>query len=177
MATDSALIEQLVRDAIWVPKDQAASSLNDFWQGWLLDEGSLTKRLIVYSENNFAVKVLNEFKGVALPTERQKLAISDNELSQIREVELLCHNQPIVFARSIIPLTVIQDAQSEISKIGNQPLGHFLFKEGSQCTDDRDIAIINLGEHVIHARRTPYSYKQNEILVSEFFLTDLSKAS
>jgi len=166
-------LETLVHEADWIPVDQLTNlAIPEHWHSWLLDETSLTKRLIEYSNDNFKVEILKEFQTIPTKSECQKLAMEKDQVAQIREVALCCNDSPVVLARSVIPLEVVQDAQSEIAKIGDQPLGHFLFKEGRQRIRRRDVTAVQLDGELIFGRRTPYQYKGNNILVAEFFISD-----
>ncbi|MBX2849835.1 MAG: chorismate lyase [Acidiferrobacterales bacterium] len=163
--------QQLTRNAHWqsdVPTD-AKEQLAPI-KPWLLDQGSLTAALISLSNDNFKVVVLNEEVTTAYQHEQQKLNFAPDQKSQIREVELHIHDQAVVFARSIIPLTLVDQQEGGLGKLGTKPLGHLLFKEGKPRVSKRDFAAIEFADKIVHARRTPYQYQGHHVLVSEFFL-------
>lgn len=174
MSLEPHSFEPLLSLTEWIPStDIHQLALSQGWHQWLLDEGSLTQRLIQYSHGDFKVDILREHQAAPHYSETQKLNISSDQITQVREVALCCAGKAVIYARSILPLEVIKDAKSEIAKLGNQPLGHFLFKQGNQRIKRRDVALVNLNGKLIPARRTPYRYKQHQILVAEFFLADL----
>lgn len=136
---------------------------------WLRGNQSLTKQLIEYSDNQFSVRVLREYRHKPYVHEVRKLGQPLNQACLIREVELLCKQQPIVFARSIIPLTALRGTGLQLARLGNKPLGHLLFKQANVDLEQREIALISL-ESAYWARRTIYQFNGSDILVSEFFL-------
>jgi len=146
------------------------NSIDEKLAPWLTDKGSLTSALTALSDNNFQVRLLDQ--GIAVPYlhEQQKLNYSENQTSLIREVELHIHDQAVVFARSIIPLELTNPRQGSLDKLGTKPLGHLLFKEGRARASKREFARVEVADQIIHARRTPYEYQDQQVLVSEFFL-------
>jgi len=91
----------------------------------------------------------------------------------IREVELKIHDTPVVFARSILPLALISNGRNGLANLGRTPLGHLLFKNGRIRVSKRQVTVAELNEQTVVARRTPYDFQGDTILVSEYFLHDL----
>lgn len=146
------------------------------WQPWLEDQGSLTSALMEYSERHFRVNVLTEYWGKPLAWEADKLQIPANLDARIREVELLCYEQVMVFARSIIPISMFEAESDTFAELGSKPLGHLLFKDGRARNRQRSFSLFVGQEHTpqianpVYGRSTPYEYHGGEILVSEFFV-------
>ena len=94
---------------------------------WLLDSGSLTTRLVKASNNDFRVQRISQHWGQARRDEYRLLGIEPQQRCLIREVLLLCHGQPWVYARSVLPVTSLVGPLRHLRKFGNQPLGQLLF--------------------------------------------------
>jgi len=98
------------------------------WRDWVLDRGSLTQRLIHASNGHFSVNVVRQQWLQPNRDEALLLGCPMQSLALIREVELLCHGEVWVVARSVIPSTTLTGAERQLSVLGNRPLGAFLFK-------------------------------------------------
>jgi len=72
-------------------------------------------------------------------------------------------NEPVVFARSIIPKNPITDS---IMEIGNKPLGEILFTDPNILREPIEVTFQN----DIWGRRSVFVMNNSRILVSEFFL-------
>lgn len=137
----------------------------------IFDRGSLTAALMRISDGQFDVNVLSQKIAVPYWHEQKKLNRPLSQAAMIREVELLVHGQAVVFARTIIPITMIGDS---LKKLGKTPLGHLLFKNGRIRVSKREFSLTHLSQDLIIARRTPYDYQGKTILVSEFFLPKIN---
>lgn len=167
--------QQLAQHSHWsselFDEQQPANNLSP----WLESKGSLTAALIDLSNDDFKVIVLSEEVTTAHTHEQTKLKNKSDQDSLIREVELHIHNKAVVFARSIIPLTLVNHHENSLANLGTKPLGHLLFKEGRPRASRRDFAHVEIDNESIHARRTPYEYQGYQVLVSEFFLPEFKK--
>ena len=141
----------------------------------ILTKGSLTKSLMLLSDDTFRVNVLDE--RIALPYfhEQRKIESSLQKWAMIRHVELEIHGEAVVFARSIIPLSLILKGKNGLADLGQKPLGQLLFKKGKLNISKRDFSQINQNKTITYARRTPYGYMGSSILVNEYFLPTLEK--
>jgi len=81
----------------------------------------------------------------------------------VREVSLYGDNQPVVFARSVIPKNAKTDS---IMRIGNKPLGEILFTDPNTLREPIEVTFQN----DIWGRRSVFVMNNSRILVSEFFL-------
>ena len=102
---------------------------NPMTQDWLLDRGSLTKRLIEASQDQFSVACLWEGWKKPLLHEQQQLNLRSQESAFIRMVALKGRDQVWVLARSVIPRTTLQGSLRVLCHLGNRPLGAFLFSQ------------------------------------------------
>lgn len=99
------------------------------YREWLFDPGSLTKRLVQLSHGNFRVQVLRQYHGNMMVDEQIALDAGHRTLPFIREVLLLCHGEPWVFARTIIPRATEAGPGRYLTRLGSKPLGVALFND------------------------------------------------
>ena len=147
--------------------DQSLKSL-------VTSKGSLTKELTKLG-STFSVKVLNQKLALPIFHEQQILNRPLNRQAIIRQVELRIDNTTVVFARSVLPLSLIKKTQTGLANLGQKPLGHLLFKKGEMRVSKRQFAEMNYQGKRIYARRTPYQYMGSTILVSEYFLPNIEQ--
>jgi chorismate--pyruvate lyase len=145
------------------------------FQPWLGDTGSLTQALRAIAKGTFKVTVLSEQIRVPFWHEQRKLQRQLHLAALVREVELSIYKQPVVFARSIIPLDLVSAGLGGLKNLGGTPLGHLLFKDGNIRVSKREFLRLQINQKTLHARRTPYDYLDSRILVSEFFLPEFDK--
>jgi len=127
---------------------------------WIRDDQSLTQKL-KKRYPDFRVEV---DKQEELEIYKHEINLLGNEGRFIvREVFLYGKNQPVVFARSIIPKNPITDS---IMEIGNKPLGEILFTDPNILREPIEVTFQN----DIWGRRSVFVMNNSRILVSEFFL-------
>ena len=154
---------------------------------WLLDQGSLTRRLMNYCPGQFSVRVLKQAWVNAEIDETRLLGIPLGQRVLARQVQLCCCDRVVVYARSIIPLKTLKGRHRRLLYIGNRPLGAYLFanpglKRKNQHFSKilRRDALFNTAlsdgdkqcDH-IWGRRSLFIIDQKPLLVSEFFLPEL----
>ena len=155
-------------------------------RSWLLDSGSLTAKLLKLSGGKFKVQVLRQVHARASRSEALALGIGFNELCLIREVILRGHNQPWVFARSVLPLSSLTGSLRHLRKQGTRPLGAFLFSQPHLKRSPIALALISghhaylpealMGTNPVWGRRSVFSLEGKPLLVSEVFLPEFSSA-
>jgi len=141
---------------------------------WVLDKGSLTKRLQDASKGDFAVRVTHQ--GWAYPhlDEVRHLGMPFRQQALIREVELICLGEIWVRARSIIPVNTLSGKERELKALGNRPLGAFLFKSKSMQRSNLELASFHLqSEGKVYGRRSVFCLSGKPLLVSELFMPAL----
>lgn len=157
---------------------------DELLQSWLLDEGSLTRRLTNLSKDNFSVKPIQEGWQQLREDEQQALNCPANDTGWAREVFLCVDSVPVVFARSIARQEQLIQSGFDLQQLGNRSLGELLFTDrnfqrGSieTCSiNSENIAAIVLpyrGQKALWARRSCFSKPDLDILVCEVFLPDL----
>ena len=140
-------------------------------RAWVLDAGSLTKRLVKTSQGDFSVRVT--FQGWAYPSrdEMKVLNIPVRRKALIREVELLCFGEVWVTARSVIPNSTLSGAEKQLQYMGNRPLGAFLFKSRTMHRKPIEVSMpISTNLKGIYGRRSVFLLHQKPLLVSELFM-------
>jgi chorismate--pyruvate lyase len=140
-------------------------------RSWVLDAGSLTKRLIKASHGDFSVRVTFQGWGVASRDEMKVLKIPIRQKALIREVELVCFGEVWVTARSVIPNSTLSGAEKQLQFMGNRPLGAFLFKARTMHRQPLEISM-PISKHLkgICGRRSVFLLHDKPLLVSELFM-------
>jgi len=110
------------------------------------------------------------------------MSISNPRSALVRQVLLCCKKQPLVYARTVIPLATIQGAQRKYANMGNRPLGAMLFADRTMSREAVEVALLpaghdahqytNIGEP-IWGRRSVFRVSGKPLLVSEYFLPEL----
>ena len=169
----------------WCKKQRCLSKVPNLkLKHWLFYSGSLTARLIDYCSGEFSVKVISIKRATPTPDEISVLGMRPRSHAVIREVHLCCDNKPLVYARTIIPVSSLRGALRGLALLGNKPLGVVLFSDKSMRRKPMEITSLIPGHkcHIwtqsreneaIWGRRSVFSLKQQELLVSEFFLPAL----
>lgn len=147
-------------------------------RSWLLDPNSLTERLIKASAGNFRVQLLEQSWRVPTLDETILLAIKPRQKALIREVLLVCNDEPWVYARSVIPYSSLQGSLRFLRKLKNSSLGSMLFKDPHLQRSHFEIAHIKLPHHLIpvttsatvFGRRSLFYLHKKPLSVAEIFL-------
>ena len=159
-------------------------------RGWLLDQGSLTDRLKRCCRDGFAVRVLDEAWRRPQLDEARVLGLPVTALAWVRQVQLLCHGKPWVFARTVVPVTTLTGPQQRLSWLGNRPLGAYLFADPGMWRSPVQLARITRGgalfdnavrglarkPQAIWGRRSVFRVGGKPLLVSEIFLPPIARA-
>lgn len=149
---------------------------------WLTEAGSLTARLKA-GASSFKVEVLGQENGLCSETEATDGILAGDKVI-IREVLLYCDEKPHVFARSLLPYSSLTGEEAKLADVGDQPLGHLLFKQPNLRRGDIELAtfdskssVANIAskfgltvEHELWGRRSHLSIDDKPILVAEVFL-------
>ena len=148
------------------------------YRPWLLDPGSLTQRLIRVSQGQFRVQVQRQGHHPATVQERAALQLAGRAWPFLREVLLLCHGEPWVFARTLIPCDSLRGPARALTWLGSKPLGAVLFNH--PAVRRGPIAVCRVTGEGVSDRQAPspglwgrqslfYLYAK-PLLVSEYFL-------
>lgn len=169
----------------WQKYNEIKGQLSIVEKDWLFDNGSLTKRLIELSQNNFSLQILSEEKKLLREDEYTILNIPSFQQEWVREVILKGNNIPWVYARSIVLSDSIKENDpGSLKKVGKQPLGSMLFNKGN--FDRSIIEVARYPKEIffkknIHtclwARRSCFKNDMQTILVQEIFLPEFWDAN
>lgn len=168
-----------------VCKRRIPSEISD----WLLDAGSLTRRLQTRCPGPFKVQLLHQFYSRPGLSERRALAIPDYQRALIREVVLRIGNCPVVFARTVVPMKTLSGAQRRLAHLGENPLGAMLFADPNMTRTPMQVARINRGQSLyasavscldeqpesVWGRRSVFFLGHKPLLVSEIFLPAIDR--
>jgi len=174
------------REPLWLENRQGLRhKLPDNVQSWAYEPGSLTRRLRSYYGDAVAVKIMLQRWNMPFLSERRLLKLPEHRYSLTREVLLHADGKPLILARTIIPASTIKAAKSNLSKLGNRPLGEIIFSYPKLERIAMDVALINSStwtqpaifeagiDQPIWGRRTVYAIAHKHMLVSEFFLPEI----
>jgi len=116
--------------------------------------------------------------------EAQALGVLPHERCFVREVRLLCDEEPVVYARTVIPVRTLTGSRRRLSRLGKKPLGAVLFADPSMVRSGIEVAKLSPGQPLfvratanlspqpnqIWGRRSAFFLKHRPLLVSEIFL-------
>jgi chorismate--pyruvate lyase len=160
---------------------QAPAGLRD----WLVSKSSLTQRLIDRCSEDFKVRVLAQAIERPLASEAEILELPRCRYSFVRQVQLLCGDMPIVYARTVIPYEIALNRLRGLTRLGARPLGAVLFSTPGMRRGEIQLAKITplqrlystahqgiggLSQPIWGRRSLFYLYNQ-PLLVSEIFLS------
>lgn len=186
LATD--VFANYQREPVWRPMRQIHHTMLDRdLATWLFDSSSLTERLISACSGSFSVQVLNQGWAHAMLNEAKTLNMRMTRRALVREVHLLCDEQPWVFARTIIPPHTMRGKRRRLAKLGQKPLGAVLFADKSMQRSEMEIACIKPGQQLyalathhleaadqpIWGRRSVFYLNRHPLMVSEIFLPQI----
>ncbi len=171
------------REPRWRPVELFGSvELTPDVRRWLLDDGSLTGRLIEQARGSFRVRRLSQGWQVPLPSEQRLLGIPPRQVAIIREVVLQQGSDAVVFARSVLPISSLNGRLAHLRRLRNRPLGAILFSnagmrrspfELARVRGDSDYLPAELHQQVpAWCRRSRFNLEGGSVMVSEVFLDD-----
>ncbi len=144
---------------------------------WLLANGSLTEKLKTCC-NEFQVIVLGETEIQPLQGE-----FDAHRRVWVREVLLSLDGTPWVFARTLIPPPLLTQTAVDFRGLGRSPLGQLLYSHHEFIPGRIEVGESNVNGSIaglasaleqpassVWGRRRFFNYKQNEMIVCEFFL-------
>lgn len=147
---------------------------------WLLDDGSLTSRLITISGGHFRVQRLYQGWQLPLSSERRLLGLPNRELALVREVALINNERSVVFARSVFPLSSLAGSLSHLRRLQTRPLGAILFKNPGMHRSPFELCHMSGRSDYLPAplqqggpawgRRSRFIIEGKSLMVSEVFL-------
>ncbi|WP_113906944.1 chorismate--pyruvate lyase family protein [Aliidiomarina celeris] len=156
---------------------------------WLRDEGSLTAKLKAAC-TKFQVCVLHQATEPCGKEEATFLNLTQGQSTLVREVLLLSGRVPMVYARSVLPLSSLSAHYQNLMALGSNPLGEQLFAhtdirlgpiQVSEFKPDTAIKALDNQLNAVEAqlteqpslwgRRRRFELPDGPILVAEVFLS------
>ena len=152
----------------WTTIESIESKVNTSILSWLLESGPITNRIKLSQE--FELELLNgEIDEIS--KEEELFLNSVSKTFRVRRVILLGNKTPVVYAKSVIPTSTIENGLSSLGKIGNAPLGDILFTPGVFTKLDMVCAsFLSKEKNVYWGRKIKYSVNSEPISVMEVFL-------
>lgn len=169
------------REPHWYPAARFPSpELTPSVRRWLLDQGSLTQRLIDQQRGHFSVQLLRQDWRVPLPSEQRLLHMLPRQRAIIREVILQQGPNEVVFARSVLPASSLEGKLAHLRRLGNKPLGAILFNTAGMQRNPFELALIDQRctylppdidlQGPVWGRRSRFEVYGQPLMVSEVFL-------
>lgn len=169
------------QEPIWRPCDWLiGSDLPVSVRSWLLDESSLTARLLRVHHGDFRVQLLRQEWQNPRASERRLLNLRTRERVLAREVVLWGGGEPRVYARSVIPATSLRGRLRKLRALEEGSLGAMLFQDRSLRRGSYELARFDgdspcLPENLhskecLWGRRSRFSLIGRPLMVSEIFL-------
>lgn len=158
------------------------------YQSWLLETGSLTARL-QQKYADFYVRPVRVHDQKPVLEEAALLHVAAYAHVQVREVLLYGHDQPVVFAHSILPRKSLRGEWRRLGCLGNKPLGAVLFASprvkrtplsykklmANHALYQAAMPYIAAKPEYLWARRSIFSLNCASIMVIEVFLPGIMK--
>tara|TARA_B100000282_G_scaffold241111_1_gene183952 strand:- start:9 stop:500 length:492 start_codon:yes stop_codon:yes gene_type:complete len=151
----------------WISETKSLEVRNKEILSWLNEGGSITSRIRSFS--NFKLKLLKDGPGEVDIIE-DDLIISNYEENNIREVILLSNEEPLIYAKSIIPLETIKLGLNILGNLKENPLGDILFSNPEIKKKYMLFARFQSKEEIFYGRKGIYTVKGYPFSVCEIFL-------
>lgn len=141
-----------------------------FVKQWLLEPGSLTKRLQSNCEQ-FSVELLsNQWRDAGELSDIDQQLLNAPAQYLLRQVLLHGDETPWVIGHSLIPQVTALDQQGKLANLGTTPLGESVFQSQTVERDHLQVAIVDVEQVKLYARRSRLWMNHNPMLVTELFL-------
>ena len=152
----------------WTSIESIESKVDASILSWLSESGPITNRIKLSQE--FELELLND--EIDEISKEEKLFLNSvSETFRVRRVILLGNNTPVVYAKSVIPSSTIENGLSSLGKIGNAPLGDILFTPGVFTKLEMVCAsFLSKEKNIYWGRKIKYSVNSEPISVMEVFL-------
>jgi chorismate--pyruvate lyase len=152
----------------WTSIESIESKVDASILSWLSESGPITNRIKLSQE--FELELLND-EIDEISKEEELFLNSVSKTFRVRRVILLGNKTPVVYAKSVIPTSTIENGLSSLGKIGNAPLGDILFTPGVFTKLDMVCAsFLSKEKNVYWGRKIKYSVNSEPISVMEIFL-------
>ena len=151
----------------WMSETKSLEVQNKEILSWLNESGSITSRIKSFSD--FKLKLLRDGPG-EVDAAVDDLIISNYKENNIREVLLYSDEEPLIYAKSIIPLETIRLGLGVLGNLKENPLGDILFSNPEIKKEYMLFARFESNEKIFYGRKGIYSVKGFPFSVCEIFL-------
>ena len=151
----------------WMSETKSLEVQNKEILSWLNESGSITSRIKSFSD--FKLKLLRDSPG-EVDAAVDDLIISNYKENNIREVLLYSDEEPLIYAKSIIPLETIRLGLGVLGNLKENPLGDILFSNPEIKKEYMLFARFESNEKIFYGRKGIYSVKGFPFSVCEIFL-------
>lgn len=145
---------------------------------WLKTRHSMTTKL--RQAGILTVEVLADTWHSPSPRERIRLRLKLREKARVRSVILKVNDEPVIYARSIIPARSLKGAWRFLPFLGNRPLGGYVYQ--SKRLKRSAIEVVKLPQGLIlnadqplWARRSTFIEYGPGVLVNEAFYPSIGQ--
>ena len=152
---------------LWMSETKSLEIRNKEILSWLNEPGSITSRIKSFS--NFKLKLLKDGPGEVDIIE-DDLIISNYEKNNIREVVLYSDEEPLIYAKSIIPLETIRLGLGILGNLKENPLGDILFSNSEIKKKYMLFSKFESNKNIFYGRKGIYTVKGYPFSVCEIFL-------
>ena len=151
----------------WMPGTKFLKVENSEILSWLNEPGSITSRIKSFSD--FKLKLLRDGLG-EVDANEDDLIISNYRENNIREVLLYSDEEPLIYAKSIIPLETIRLGLGVLGNLKENPLGDILFSNPEIKKEYMLFSKFESNKKIFYGRKGIYTVKGFPFSVCEVFL-------
>ena len=151
----------------WMPGTKFLKVKNSEILSWLNEPGSITSRIKSFSD--FKLKLLRDGLG-EVDANEDDLIISNYRENNIREVLLYSDEEPLIYAKSVIPLETIRLGLDVLGNLKENPLGDILFSNPEIKKEYMLFSKFESNKKIYYGRKGIYTVKGFPFSVCEVFL-------
>jgi len=151
----------------WMSETKSLEVQNKEILSWLNESGSITSRIKSFSD--FKLKLLRDSPG-EVDAAVDDLIISNYKENNIREVLLYSDEEPLIYAKSIIPLETIRLGLGVLGNLKENPLGDILFSNPEIKKEYMLFSKFESNKRIFYGRKGIYTVKGFPFSVCEIFL-------
>ena len=151
----------------WMSETKSLEVQNKEILSWLNESGSITSRIKSFSD--FKLKLLRDSPG-EVDAAVDDLIISNYKENNIREVLLYSDEEPLIYAKSIIPLETIRLGLGVLGNLKENPLGDILFSNPEIKKEYMLFSKFESNKRIFYGRKGIYTVRGFPFSVCEIFL-------
>ncbi|GJM08686.1 MAG: putative chorismate pyruvate-lyase [Lysobacteraceae bacterium] len=147
---------------------------------WLVDPSSLTARLRARFGAGFSVAVQQLSRAWPTLNETRLLGLSGRQSLYQRCVSLRAFGEPVVQARTLIPVRTLRGRARQLTRLGSRPLGQAVFSSPDMRRGPLQTALVHTNTPIFPnldepcwGRRSVFYLGGRPLLVYEVFLPRL----